>query len=318
MTMKTTWLGVLLALGGPIWFPAQGARAASPSSSHQAAKEATVKTLADAVRKRPFPDYAGWWLIGAQFSAFMSDAIVGEWSALQGNDGNLGRVKTYAAEYLKTVYQRDARASLVDEFVRKNLAAPLQSGEFDALSYAFFRSAFDLIQSHIARYGQPLETERKLFTRRVGKRLFARLDDKLALNLPKDLRDEAGFTRLKASIGKVNTFLKDQGYFRDHGAFRFDVNATRKAARITQPESGFLDNLRRQRVAYALFEMGYPVILPSAVYLFETVGEAQHHSSRTIEELFDRVGCDASETADFDPRGFPSDMVVELWEIRPR
>ncbi|MEM8681700.1 MAG: hypothetical protein AAGF97_20315, partial [Planctomycetota bacterium] len=68
---------------------------------------------------------------------------------------------------------------------------------------------------------------------------------------------------------------------------------------------------------YALYEMGYPVILPSAVYLYHTVGEAQHHSSRTIEELFDRVGIEARETDDFDPIGYPSDRVVELWEIQP-
>ena len=68
---------------------------------------------------------------------------------------------------------------------------------------------------------------------------------------------------------------------------------------------------------YALYEMGYPVILPSAVYLYNTLGEAQHHSSRTIEELFGRVGFQARETDDFDPSGFPSDRVVELWEIRP-
>ena len=64
--------------------------------------------------------------------------------------------------------------------------------------------------------------------------------------------------------------------------------------------------------------MGHPVILPSAVYLYHTLGEAQHHSSRTIEELFDRVGHEARETDDFDPIGYPSDRVVELWEIRKK
>ncbi|MBI2404109.1 MAG: hypothetical protein HYV20_15505 [Gemmatimonadetes bacterium] len=64
--------------------------------------------------------------------------------------------------------------------------------------------------------------------------------------------------------------------------------------------------------------MSYPVILPSAVYLFNTIGEAQHHSSRALQELFQRVGCEAAETHDFDPTGYPADMVVELWEIRKR
>ena len=62
--------------------------------------------------------------------------------------------------------------------------------------------------------------------------------------------------------------------------------------------------------------MGYPAILPSAVYLYNTMGEAQHHSSRTIEEIFDKIGYEARETDDFNPSDYPSDMVVELWEIR--
>jgi len=52
--------------------------------------------------------------------------------------------------------------------------------------------------------------------------------------------------------------------------------------------------------------------------LVATVGDAQHHSSRTVEELFARVGYTASETHDFDPSGYPADMVVELWEVRAR
>ena len=61
-----------------------------------------------------------------------------------------------------------------------------------------------------------------------------------------------------------------------------------------------------------LYEMGYPAILPSAVYLFRLLGEVQHHSSRTIEELFPRMGCEARETDDFDPTCFPAELVVEL------
>jgi hypothetical protein len=77
-----------------------------------------------------------------------------------------------------------------------------------------------------------------------------------------------------------------------------------------------LAHLHHNGLAYALYEMGYPIILPSAVYLYHTVGEAQHHSSRTIEELFELIGYEARETDDFDPTGHPSDLVVELWEIR--
>ena len=60
------------------------------------------------------------------------------------------------------------------------------------------------------------------------------------------------------------------------------------------------------------------MILPSAVYLYHTLGEAQRSCSRTIEELFDRVGHEARETDDFNPMGCPSDRVVELWEIRKK
>ncbi|MEZ4663694.1 MAG: hypothetical protein R2911_39680 [Caldilineaceae bacterium] len=55
--------------------------------------------------------------------------------------------------------------------------------------------------------------------------------------------------------------------------------------------------------------------LPSAVYLCHTLGEAQHHSSRTIEELLPAWSLDG-ETDDFDPINYPSELVVELWEIQ--
>ncbi|MYA78223.1 MAG: hypothetical protein F4Y17_11895 [Gemmatimonadetes bacterium] len=86
--------------------------------------------------------------------------------------------------------------------------------------------------------------------------------------------------------------------------------------RIIQHGDEVVSRLQSGRLAHALYEMGYPVILPSAVYLYHTIGEAQHHSSRTIENLFGEVGYDARETDDFDPIGYPSELVVELWEIR--
>ena len=84
---------------------------------------------------------------------------------------------------------------------------------------------------------------------------------------------------------------------------------------IRQTKEEFIHNLQNEGGGYALYTMGFPAILPSAVYLYHTHGEAQHHSSRTIEELFDHIGYQARETNDFDPTGFPSDQVVELWEI---
>lgn len=165
-------------------------------------------------------------------------------------------------------------------------------------------------------YNYPLERERRLFTKRVGKSFFKLLHSHLSLNLPPDLNDDNNFGRLKESIQEVGEFLQVQGYLRDHFRFSFTVEVEHAGRAIKQTEVDFLEDLRNNNIAYALYEMGYPVILPSAVYLYHTLGEAQHHSSRTIEELFDLIGYEARETDDFDPTDYPSELVVELWEIR--
>jgi hypothetical protein len=218
---------------------------------------------------------------------------------------------------VKVVYGRTARASLVQRFVDKQFSPSIQSGEFDALSYAFYRSAFELIEQQIDQYGHSLEQERRRFTQRAGKVFFSLVRRQLALSLPGDLNDGRSFTRLKGCIRDAGAFLKTEGYLRDHFDFCFTVNVAHGGRRIDQAETEFIQTLKEQGIAYALYEMGYPVILPSAVYLYHTIGEAQHHSSRTIEELFALTGYEARETDDFDPGSYPSDRVVELWEIRP-
>jgi hypothetical protein len=145
---------------------------------------------------------------------------------------------------------------------------------------------------------------------------FDLLQRHLNLDLPSRLDGKADFDQLKASIQSVGGFLKEQGYLRDHFDFLFSVDVEYAGKRIKRTEADFLNDLKNNGIAYAVYEMGYPAILPSAVYLYQTVGEAQHHSSRTIEELFDRVGYEGRETDDFDPGEHPSDRVVELWEIR--
>lgn len=274
------------------------------------------KTLRQVVAEKPFADYGAWWPMGREFLAFMTGAIGSEWQALPGQTGNLDAVRAYAAEYLKLVYHREARANLVDRFVDKALDLPVQSGEFDALSYAFFRSAFELIEQQPEAYKQGLEIERRLFTKRVGKRFFSLMQRHLKLALPDNLEAGPSFTRAKQAIQTVGAFLKIQGYLRDHFAFTFAVDLDYHGGRIRQSEAEFIEKVNRGQTAYALYEMGYPVILPSAVYLYQTIGEAQHHSSRTIEELFEQMGYEARETADFDPSGYPSDRVVELWEVK--
>jgi hypothetical protein len=273
------------------------------------------KTLNQIVGEQPFPDYAEWWRMGVEFTSFMSKAIVSQWSDLH-NSGNLGVVKDYVSAYSGVVYGRKASASLVEDFVNKPMSHPIQSGEFDALSYSFYRSAFELIEKRIEAYDNPLERERRLFTKRVGKEFFGLVHNHLTLDLPANLSDVQSFVRLKDCIQQVGAFLKTQGYLRDHFNFSFAVDIEHAGLKITQTDASFLADLQKNGIGYALYEMGYAVILPSAVYLYHTIGEAQHHSSRTIEELFDLIGYEARETDDFDPTGYPADMVVELWEIR--
>ena len=258
------------------------------------------------VAEHPFPEFADWWPLGPTFLEFMSEAIVTEWRDLSPGDGDLEGIQRYAAGYSQTVYGSSIHPRLAQEFVDKRVAH-IHSGEFDALSYAFYRSAFEMRPE-----------EKRPFTQRVGKRFFTAVHDHLHLDLPPKLQTPAQFAQLQSNIQRVGDFLQSEGYLRDHFAFTFNVNVTHKGKTILQTEDGFLADLQANGIAYALYEMGYPAILPSAVYLYHTIGEAQHHSSRTIEELFDRTGCEARETDDFDPTGFPSDMVVELWEIRLR
>jgi len=204
----------------------------------------------------------------------------------------------------------------VERFHRQDFSQPFHSGEFDALSYAFYRSAFDLLADHIPDDKLTLARKKRLFSNRVGKIFFLALHDHLQLHLPTGLKTEAQFTLLLEDIQTIGDFLVGQGYLRDHFAFTFDVDVTHTGKQIQQDTEDFIHNLHNKGTGYALYTMGYPAILPSAVYLYHTHGEAQHHSSRTIEELFDHVGIEARETDDFDPTGFPSDKVVELWEIR--
>lgn len=272
------------------------------------------RSLKQVAEKQPFRDYAEWWHMGPAFSKFMSEAIVSQWAGLY-DSGNLEVVRSYVSEYLNIVYGREAKLSLVEDFVYKSSSQPLQSGEFDALSYSFFRSAFELLERHIEKYDNSLERERRLFTERVGEVFFGLVRSHLGLELPHDLNDEQNFIRLKDCIQQLGAFFEAQGYLRDHFEFLFAVDVEHAGSRIVQAETDFIGNLKSKGLAYALYEMRYPVILPSAVYLYQTIGEAQHHSSRTIEELFKSIGYDAKETDDFDPSHHPSDRVVELWEI---
>jgi hypothetical protein len=277
----------------------------------------STRSLNQVVQAHPFPDYAEWWVMGKEFLSFMSVAIISEWKNTTKNMRSLSQVQSFVTEYIHTVYKQAADPSLADRFHHQNFSQPFHSGEFDALSYAFFRSAFELLAEQIDEDDPDSASERRLFTKKVGQSFFSALHDHLNLNLPSDLNSGNNFALLQENIRSIGDFLIDQGYLRDHFAFTFDVNVSHAGKQINQTKEEFVHNLQNVGSGYALYTMGYPAILPSAVYLYHTHGEAQHHSSRTIEELFDHIGCQAHETDDFDPTGFPSDKVVELWEILP-
>jgi hypothetical protein len=270
-------------------------------------------TLAEAARAFPFPDYADWWPVGEDFIRLMRHAILETGSRVCGDPGWLARAQQLAEAYIAAVYQRPAAPDLVAAFAADPPQRVFSSGEFDALSYAFYRDAFESI---LAGRGDPAISSPRAFAVAVGAAFFDGLLTHLRLAVPATVRDADGLERLRVVIDAIGGFLVRQGYLRDHFAFRFDVQTQHSGLAIAQTPQDAARVLRAGGTAYALYEMGYPIILPSAVILFHTMGEAQHHSSRTIEELFARAGCQASETDDFDPSQFPSERVVELWQIR--
>lgn len=272
-----------------------------------------MDSLEKIASETPYPDYQIWWPIGPNFSRMMQDAIVRTWKEVH-KGGDLAEtahsVRQDVARYIRVVYQRDVRPDLVDDYLTPPADFKLHSGEFDALSYAFFRSAFLLLRN------KGTATAVRAFTQTVGRRFFSALADSLELDIPGTLSDQNHFTSIQETINRVGDFLVAEGYLRDSFEFTFDVTLDYQERRIDQIAGNAASALQREGRIFALYRMGYPAILPSAVYLYHTMGEAQHHSSRTIEELFSRAGCLASETPDFDPTGFPADEVIELWEIR--
>jgi hypothetical protein len=244
----------------------------------------------------------------------MSIAIVAQWTKLDGTKAGLEKIQRYLDDYLNLVYNKEIYPDLLKNFIEQDFSCSFFSGEFDALSYAFYRSAFETIAKEHVENGAIIAHERRKFTKEVGMLFFSALQDYLQLNLPSELKTRQQFLRLQNNIALIGEFLIEQGYLREQCEFVFSVDVTHADNHILQKTDDFLDNLLNG-VGYALYIMGYPAIFPSAVYLYQMFGEAQHHSSRTIEELFEKVGCIAHETDDFDPSLFPSDRVVELWLV---
>ena len=272
--------------------------------------------LSIAVSSHPYPEYQEWWPMGETLLALMADSILSQWQPLAPSENSVSSIQETVDEYISLVYGRQARPGLAASFAAATDPGTVQSGEFDALSYAFFLSAFRNLASKFS--DDELSRSRREFTERVGAHFFSHLSEHLALDLPRTLQGDADMALVKSAIHNVAVFLQKEGYLRSHFAFRFDVSTSHNGVRIDQEADDFLKALENNGTAYALYEMGHPVILPSAAYLYQMVGEAQHHSSRTIEELFARVGCDAWETDDFDPTHYPASLVVELWQISRR
>ena len=271
-------------------------------------------TLTEAVSEHPYPEFHEWWPMGETFLALMADAIVSQWRPLAPTENSIAAVQVTVEEYISQVYHRQARPGLAASFAARSDLNAVQSGEYDALSYAFYSSAYRSLAFRFR--GDELRSMRRKFAERVGAHFFSHLSERLTLELPSSLLNATDLGMVKATIQRVGGFLLEQGYLRSHFAFHFEVCTFHDGKTIEQGSDDILEALNGGGTAYALYEMGHPVILPSAVYLHRIVGEAQHHSSRTIEELFARVGCDAWETDDFDPSLYPSDLVVELWQIR--
>jgi hypothetical protein len=281
-----------------------------------------MKSLDNVIQEKPFTEYAAWWKIGHTFIELMSQAIVTEWrkivKALPHQQTAVAQIENYAASYTQKVFQQQMQPDLVKHFMHSSNSHRWMSGEFDALSYAFYRHTFEMIAQHPEVFPLSMEEERRAFTQRVGRQFFRPLQEQLNLNLPTNISTQTDFIQFQDAISIVSRFLTDQGYVRQGCSFNFDVDVIHQGKQIKQTEQDAEQALLgQQQTTYALFTMGYPAILPSAVYLYHTIGEAQHHSSRTLEELFRQVGLRASETDDFDPIGYPSDKVVELWEIHP-
>ena len=125
--------------------------------------------------------------------------------------------------------------------------------------------------------------DRDEITKEIGKKVYAFVKGKINLEL-KDVKE---------NLNKIINYLKESGYV--------------KSAKIDW--SSFSDGS-------FLYIMGEPVILPGAQRLFKEEGFAQHYSSRIMEAALLDLDFIGRETKDFDPTKYPSDKVVEKWELK--
>lgn len=265
----------------------------------------------------PCPKFSfeNWWPVGGIFLMFMSNAIWSAWQRCCPGDYDFGgKLAHHIETYLDIVYGQPFDGHLITDFITQRNLYDIRSGEFDALSYGLFLSAYEVIDSRFSP--EEAKTKRHEFTQHVGKVFYEAMAFRLHLVLPKELDDNVDVEMLKNAIDQIGMFLLREGYLFDRFAFSLDVDTKYKSKPTVQSSKGFLTNLKSGGTGYALYEMGYPIILPSAIYLSRSrFKEAQHHSSRIIEEVFDRIGYEAHETPDFDPTEHNPGCVVEFWKI---
>lgn len=274
-----------------------------------------MRSLTSLVKNRPFPEFTHWWRMGDEFIHFMSSAIGSEWRNLDKPDREIDQVQNNLGEYFQLVYGKTNAGELLDGFLEGDISGVFHSGEFDALSYALYRSAFEVIAARNPDEVEAIKEAQRDFTRRVGKKFFKAVQEHLPLTLPSELETSQQLGDLEENIERLGEFLLRQGYLRDQCDFSFNVDVVHNDEHLSQNRDVFLERLNQYGIGYALYIMGYPAILPSAVYLYQMYGEAQHHSSRTIEEIFSRLGLQANESEDFDPSTYPADRIVELWKV---
>src|SRR5690606_13006913 len=137
-------------------------------------------SLAEAVAAHPLPEFAIWWPVKEVFVRCAARAVSEAWRQLPGNSGKLSPVRALVSEYLEQVYQRPLTPGRVAACGAR-AADSLGSGEFDAISYGFFQSAFEKTQS------------KPEFAREVGQRFLRQVVSALDLVLPAGLGSDDEF-----------------------------------------------------------------------------------------------------------------------------
>ena len=130
------------------------------------------RDLASLVKERPFREFSQWWKMGDEFIQFMSDAIVSKWTELGETKVGMERIQNNLDEYLGLVYGQTTHPDRLKNFFEKDFSTLFYSGEFDAISYALYRSSYETIAKEHIGIGTAITEQRRGFTKEVGKVFF--------------------------------------------------------------------------------------------------------------------------------------------------